>query len=100
MFNTPALQAYLDTNNTEAIEKFQVYLGSFSENGQYVAETYYYLGTSYLAVNDTLNGIENYKRFLDATSNSYSEAAARRVSIHYYGLKDYPNALKYYQRLE
>ena len=100
LFYTPALQAYLDTNYTEAIEKFQVYLGSFSENGQYIAETYYYMGTSYLAVNDTLNGIENYERFLDATSNSYSEAVARRVSTHYYGLKDYPNALQYYQRLE
>ena len=100
LFYTPALQAYLDTSYLEAIEKFKVYLGSFSENGQYIAETYYYLGTSYLAVNDTLNGIENYERFLDATSNSYSEAAARRVSNHYYAEKDYPNALKYYERLE
>ena len=100
LFYTPALQAYLDTSYLEAIEKFQVYLGSFSENGQYVAETYYYLGTSYLAVNDTLNGIENYKRFLDATSNAYSEAAARRVANHYYKKKDYLNALEYYQRLE
>ena len=100
LFYTPALQAYLDTSYFEAIEKFQVYLGSFSENGQYIAETYYYLGTSYLAVNDTLNGIENYKRFLDATSNAYSEAAARRVANHYYTKKDYINALKYYQRLE
>ena len=100
LFYTPALQAYLDTSYLEAIEKFKVYLGSFSENGQYIAETYYYLGTSYLAINDTLNGIENYKRLLDATSNSYSEAAARRVSNHYYAEKDYRNALKYYERLE
>ncbi|MAD28971.1 MAG: hypothetical protein CMP00_04805 [Woeseiaceae bacterium] len=100
LFYTPALQAYLDTSYLEAIEKFQVYLGSFSENGQYIAETYYYLGTSYLAVNDTLNGIENYELFLDATSNSYSEAAARRISNHYYEQKDYPGALKYYERLE
>ena len=100
LFYTPALQAYLDTSYLEAIENFKVYLGSFSENGQYIAETYYYLGTSYLAVNDTSNGIENYERFLDATTNSYSEAAARRVSNHYYAQKDYLNALKYYERLE
>ena len=100
LFYTPALQAYLDTNYTEAIEKFSTYLNSFSESGQYVSETYYYLGTSYLAMNDTINGIENYKLFLDATSNAYSENAARRVSNHYYIMKDYANALAYYERLE
>ena len=100
LFYTPALQAYLDTNYQEAIDKFKVYLNSFSETGQYVAETYYYLGTSYLAINDTLNGINNYELFLDATSNSYSESAARRVSRFYYEQKNYQKALPYYERLE
>ncbi len=93
LFYTPALQAYLDTNYQEAIDKFKVYLNSFSGTGQYVAETYYYLGTSYLAINDTLNGINNYELFLDATSNSYSESAARRVSRFYYEQKNYQKAL-------
>ncbi|MEJ6506267.1 MAG: tetratricopeptide repeat protein [Crocinitomicaceae bacterium] len=100
LFYTPALQAYLDTNYMEAIDKFKIYLNNFSESGQYVAETYYYLGTSYLAVNDTLNGIENYKLFLARTTNSYSEAAARKVSRHYYSQKDYATAVSYYEKLE
>ncbi|MDB4648669.1 tetratricopeptide repeat protein [Crocinitomicaceae bacterium] len=100
LFYTPALQAYLDTNYQEAIDKFKVYLNSFSGTGQYVAETYYYLGTSYLAINDTLNGINNYELFLDATSNSYSESAASRVSRFYYEQKNYQKALPYYERLE
>ena len=100
LFYTPALQAYLDTNYQEAIDKFKVYLNSFSESGQYVSETYYYLGTSYLAINDTLNGIQNYELFLEATSNSYSETAARRVSRFYYEQKNYQKALPYYERLE
>ena len=100
LFYTPALQAYLDTNYQEAIDKFKVYLNSFSESGQYVSETYYYLGTSYLAINDTLNGIQNYELFLEATSNSYSETAASRVSRFYYEQKNYQKALPYYERLE
>jgi tetratricopeptide (TPR) repeat protein len=100
LFYTPALQAYLDTNYQEAIDKFKVYLNSFSETGQYVAETYYYLGTSYLASNDTINGIENYELFLASTSNTYSEGAARRVSSHYYAEKNYEKALVNYEKLE
>jgi|TARA_B110000305_G_scaffold95704_2_gene107783 tetratricopeptide (TPR) repeat protein len=100
LFYTPALQAYLDTNYLDAIDKFKIYLSSFSESGKYVAETYYYLGTSYLVVNDSVNGIEKYKLFLARTTNSYSETAARKVARYYYLQKDYTTALSYYEKLE
>ena len=100
LFYGPALQAYLDTNYEQAVEKFSVYIDNFTQSGKHVGDAYYYLGDSYLQLNDTLSAIPRFESAIKASSGSYKEYAASRVSHYYYHLSSYSRALEYYQVLE
>ena len=100
LFYGPALQAYLDTSYDQAIEKFNVYVENFRESGKHIGDAHYYLADSYLQLNDTINAISNFEKSIKATSGSYKESAASRVSAYYYDLKNYTRALDYYETLE
>jgi len=100
LFYGPALQAYLDTNYEQAVEKFNVYVDNFMQSGKHIGDAYYYLGDSYLKLNDTLSAIPRFESAIKSPSGSYKEYAASRVSHYYYHLKNYSRALEYYQVLE
>ena len=100
LFYGPALQAYLDTNYEQAVEKFSVYVDNFMQSGKHIGDAYYYLGDSYLQLNDTLSAIPRFESAIQSPSGSYKEYAASRVSYYYYHLKSYSRALEYYQILE
>ena len=100
LFYSPALQAYLDTNYSEAADKFLIYLENFSETGKYVNESYYYLGNSYYHLNGTLKWVASYETFLEKPASAYSESAATKVANYYYNKKEYVLALNYYLKLE
>jgi TolA-binding protein len=100
LFYGPALQAYLDTNYDQAVEKFSVYVDNFMQSGKHIGDAYYYLGDSYLHLTDTLSAIPRFESAINSSSGSYKEYAASRVSNYYYNLKSYSRALEYYQILE
>ena len=100
LFYGPALQAYLDTNYEQAVEKFSVYVDNFMQSGKHIGDAYYYLGDSYLQLNDTLSAIPRFESVIKSPSGRYKEYAASRVSHYYYHLKSYSRALEYYQVLE
>ena len=100
LFYGPALQAYLDTNYEQAVEKFNVYIDNFMQSGKHIGDAYYYLGDSYLQLNDTLSAIPRFESAIKAPSGSFKEYAASRVSHYYYHLKSYSRALEYYKILE
>ncbi len=100
LFYGPALQAYLDTNYEQAIEKLLVYVDNFKQSGKHIGDAYYYLGDSYLQLNDTLSAIPNFESALSSLSGSYREYAASRVSRYYYEILNYEKGLEYYQVLE
>jgi tetratricopeptide (TPR) repeat protein len=99
IFYSPALAAYQDTNFTEAIEKFQIYLAKFP-SGRYVDETYFYLGNSLLKTKDSSAAIAQFEKYLGTSLNTYAEYAASKTAAYYYIVKNYNKALTYYQRLE
>ncbi|MEN9700242.1 MAG: hypothetical protein RLZZ301_1440 [Bacteroidota bacterium] len=99
IFFSPALSAYKDTNYTEAIEKFAVYLSKFP-NGRFANETYFYLGNSYLQTKDSAQAIQQFEKFLETPTSVFSEFAAVKTANYYYGKRDYAKAYTYYQKFD
>jgi TolA-binding protein len=99
IFFTPALAAYEDTNFTEAVQKFEIYLNKFP-TGRYVNETYFYLGNSLLKTKDTSGAIQQFEKYLETSLTTYAEYTSAKTAAYYYTKKNYSKALLYYQKME
>ena len=99
LYYNPAFQAYVDSNYTEAAEKFSLYLAKFP-SGTFSQDANLYLGNSYYRLKDTLKSIPYFDAYLSGASNTYFEPVSLRLSSYFYGKKEYEKALLYYGILD
>ncbi|MFM7566515.1 MAG: tetratricopeptide repeat protein [Flavobacteriales bacterium] len=99
LYYNPAFQAYVDSNYSEAAEKFSLYLSKFPA-GTFSQDANLYLGNSYYRLKDTAKAVPYFDAYLSGASNTYFEPVSLRLSSYFYGKKSYEKALTYYGILD
>lgn len=99
LYFNPALQSYVDSNYSEAIAKFNQYLGKFP-NGKFSQDAHFYAGNACLRIKDSLAAFPHYEAYLAGPTASYFEPVAYKIATYYYEKRNYNDALIYYLKLE
>lgn len=99
LYYNPAFQAYIDSNYTEAVDKFTIYLTKFP-SGNFSQDANLYLGNSYYRLKDTVKSVPYFDAYLSGASNTYFEPVSLRLSAYFYGKKEYEKAFNYFNMLD
>ncbi|MAN59142.1 MAG: hypothetical protein CMC08_04820, partial [Flavobacteriaceae bacterium] len=94
-----AEKPYLENKASQAISRFEEYLGQFP-NGQHALKAHFYLGQLFFSNGSPEKSIPHYKFVVSRERSEFTEQALARISEVFLARKEYQNAISYLKRLE
>ena len=87
-------------NFTNAAQRFEEYLGKFPD-GKFALEANYYKSEIYFSEKNWAKSASGYQAVADKAPNKFGEKSLLQAArLNYFNLKDYPKALRYYEKLK
>ena len=95
-----AERQYMNSNYTQAISGFRMYLKNYCSGGRYCTNAQYYLADSYYRTKDFSSAYTEFQQVLKIQGNQFMEESLMRCAEITYDQKKYDVSLGYFERFE
>ena len=91
---------YMQGNYKEAAEGLRAYLDNYCDGGRYCTAAQYFCADAYYQLGNKDAALLEFKNLCEMKANPYMETSLLRAAELTYDREDYPEALKYFRRLQ